>query len=343
MEIIKPGINIDFIGKRKLFFVFSVVAILGTFVLLVWKGPNFGVDFAGGVVIQVRLEKQQSPSEIREALAPAGLGDSIIQEFGEKEAADYLIRITDPGVRTAGLQGRVEQALSSRFGKGVEIRQMEMVGPQVGKDLREKALFAVFYSILFMAIYISGRFEHKWTMSIVMAVSLILAVYLASLLGAGVTWLIIVALLVTLGLCWFLKLKYATGAILTLLHDVIVTVGALVLTDREFSLSTIAALLTLVGYSINDTIVVYDRIRENLGKHRKMEFEPLMNRSINETLSRTLLTGSTTLVVLLVLFLMGGPVIHDFIFALLAGIIIGTYSSIYISCPALLLWEAKSS
>jgi preprotein translocase subunit SecF len=156
-----------------------------------------------------------------------------------------------------------------------------------------------------------------------------------------VMWLIFVALAVSIALCWFMKLKYAMGAIVSLMHDVFVVIGAFALTDREVSLSTVAALLTIVGYSLNDNIVVFDRIRENLGRLRKKPFVDIINVSINETLSRTLLTGTTTLIVLVVLLVFGGPVIHDFAFALLVGVITGTYSSIFVASPILLLWEGK--
>jgi len=216
-----------------------------------------------------------------------------------------------------------------------------MVGPKVGEDLRQKALFAIFYAILFIAIYISGRFELKWLMSIVMALSLALVVYICSILGMSVSWLILVALAVTLGLCGFLKLKYALGAIIALIHDVTITMGAFALTDREVSLAIIAAFLTIVGYSLNDTIIVFDRIRENVRRFRRRKFEEVMNASINETLSRTILTSSTTLIVILALFILGGGVIHDFAFAIMVGVIVGTYSSIFVATPVLLIFEGK--
>jgi preprotein translocase subunit SecF len=232
--------------------------------------------------------------------------------------------------------------LHSAFGEtNVEVRRVEMVGPKIGKDLREKALFAIFYALLFMVIYISGRFEYKWTMSIIMAACLAFAVYTMSLLGMSVIWLIVVALLIAIGLCWFLRLEYALGAIIALFHDVIITIGAFALTNREVTLPVIAALLTIVGYSLNDTIVVFDRIRENNRRHRRRDFSELINQSINETLSRTLLTSVTTLIVVGALFILGGGVIHDFAFALLVGIIVGTYSSIFVASPILLLWGGE--
>ena len=342
MEIFKSKLNIDFIGKRYFAYTVSGLCILATLVLLVLRGgPNYGVDFTGGVVIQVKLEKKHAPSEIREALAGTGFDDSIIQEFGETGAFEYLIRVTNPDIQAAGLGEQTQKALSEKLGEKVDIRQVEMVGPQVGEELREKALYAIFYALLIMAVYISGRFEHKWLMAIVMAGCLIAATSFAAIFGVGVIWMIFIALFVTVALCWFLTLRFAMGAIVSLMFDVLITLGAFALTDREVSLSIVAALLTIVGYSINDKIVVYDRIRETLGRFRKMAFKDIINVSINETLSRTVLTGTTTLIVLIVLLMFGGPVIHDFAFALLIGIIAGTYSSIFVASPILLLWEGK--
>jgi preprotein translocase subunit SecF len=341
MEFIKPGINIDFIGKRKTAFMFSAMMITATIFLLIWRGgPNYGVDFSGGVLVQVKLGLKRTPSEIKKALESVQLEDSIIQEFGEEGQFEYLIRVRKTDIELTGLSEKVKQALIYELGQGVEIRRVDMVGPKVGKDLRQKALFAIFYAILFIAVYISGRFELKWLMSIVMGLSLALVVVVAKNF-VTVTWLILIAMIVTLALCWFLKLKYALGAIIALIHDVIITVGAFTLADKEISLPIIAAILTIVGYSLNDTIIVFDRIRENLRRFRRRPFEEIMNTSINETLSRTILTSTTTLVVVLTLFILGGGVIHDFTFAILIGIIVGTYSSIFVASPVLLIWEGK--
>jgi preprotein translocase subunit SecF len=343
MQFIKPGINIDFMGHKKLFMSLSGALILLSLLLLVWRGgPNYGVDFTGGVVVQVKLEKEQKPSTIREALAPIGLGDSIIQQFGGVSLSEYLIRLRNPDIDTAGLGEKIKQALAARFGQGVDIRRVEMVGPKVGQDMRRKALIAVYLSILLIGIYISGRFEHKWMLSGFMAICLLIPGWLAYSLGAGITWLIVIALVITLGFVLFLKLKWAFGAIICLVHDVMITLGAFALTDREISLTVIAGLLTIVGYSLNDTIIVFDRIRENLGRSRNRPMEELMNTSMNETLSRTVLTSGTTMVVVLALFILGGAVIHDFAFAMMVGIIAGTYSSIYVASPFLLLWEGKA-
>ena len=262
MQIIKPGININFIGRRHIGFGLSGLMILMTIFLLILRGgPNYGVDFSGGVLIQVQLSEKKSPAEIKDALRPVQLEKSIVQEFGE-QGEEYLIRIRETNIELEGLSDRVERALQDRFGAQVEMRRVEMVGPKVGEDLRQKALFAIFYALLFIAIYISGRFELKWAMSIVMALSLAIVVYVFSRIGAGVTWLILIALVVTIALCWFLNLKYALGAIIALIHDVAITMGAFALTDKEISLSIIAAFLTSVGYFLNDTIIVFDSIRE---------------------------------------------------------------------------------
>jgi preprotein translocase subunit SecF len=341
MEFIKPDIDINFIGRRKIAFLVSGALIAITFVLLIARGgPNYGVDFAGGILIQVRFNQKITTNEIRDALRAIALGDSFIQEFGERGTTEYLIRVSRGDIELSGLSKEVNQALDSAFGQeNVEVRRVEMVGPKIGKDLREKALFAIFYALLFMVIYISGRFEYKWTVSIIMAACLAFGVYIVASVGLSVLWLIAVALIITIGMCWFLKLEYALGAIIALFHDVIITMGAFALTNREITLPIVAALLTIVGYSLNDTIVVFDRIRENFRRYRGRNLPEVINRSINETLSRTTLTSLTTLIVVVCLFILGGSVIHDFAFALLIGITVGTYSSIFVASPILLLWS----
>ncbi|MEW6665794.1 MAG: protein translocase subunit SecF [Thermodesulfobacteriota bacterium] len=347
MEIFKPGINVDFVGKRYIAFTLSGISILATILLLIWRGgPNYGVDFAGGVVVQVKFNKSHTASEIREALKPIDLGDSIIQEFGEKGQFEYLIRVARKDVQLSGLDERVRKALIAQVGEGVEIRRVEMVGPQVGEDLTRKALYSILGALLMMGVYVTGRFQHMWIKSIFVTGPIVVAVLVIATFKLSVTsvvWLIVLALLATMVLYWFMELKYAMGGVVSLIHDVTVVIGAFALTNREIDLTIVAALLTIVGYSINDNIVVYDRIRENLSKYRRKPFLHIINVSVNETLSRTILTGTTTLVILIVLLFLGGPVIHDFAFALLVGIITGTYSSIYVASPVLLLWETKSS
>jgi len=344
MEFIKPNINIDFIGRRKVAHLVSGALIVLTVIFLLFRGgPNYGVDFAGGILIQIRFTQPVTPDGIREALKAIALEDSIIQEFGEKGQFEYLIRLNRTDVELSGLSGKVEKSLDGMFGEdNVEVRRVEMVGPKIGKDLRQKALLAIFYALLLMVIYISGRFEYKWTMSIIMAACLAFGVYIISALGMSIIWLIAAAMFITFGLCWFLRLEYALGAIIALFHDVSLTLGAFALTNREVTLPVVAALLTIVGYSLNDTIVVFDRIRENYRRTQSRNFAKVINQSINETLSRTLLTSATTLTVVICLFILGGGVIHDFAFALSVGIVVGTYSSIYVASPVLLIWERPS-
>ena len=342
MQFIKPDINIDFVGKRKIAFSISLAMILISIAsLVIHGGPKYGIDFAGGTLVQIKFNEPVSISKIKSGLASIDLGKSSVQGFGEHSEHEYLIR-TDRSVMTSGgFSQTVQQALESSTGKGVTVRRVEMVGPQVGKDLREKALFAMFYSLLFIAIYISGRFELKWLLSGLIAGVLMGAVYLLSILNVSVPYLIAAALLVSLALFWFLGLKYAMGAIVALIHDVTITVGIFSIFNKDFTLPIIAALLTIIGYSLNDTIIVFDRIRENLRKYHKNPLEIIINRSVNETLSRTILTSGTTLVVVIALFVLGGGIIHDFAFALLVGIVVGTYSSIYVASPILLAWKVR--
>ena len=342
MQFVKPDININFVGKSKIAFSISLAMILISIAsLVIHGGPKFGIDFAGGTLVQVKFNEPVSLKNIKSGLAAIDLEKSSVQGFGEQNENEYLIR-TDRSVMTSGgFSLKVQQALESSTGKGVTVRRVEMVGPQVGKDLREKALFAMFYSLLFIAIYISGRFELKWLLSGVIAGVLMGAVYFLSIFNVSVPYLIAAAILVSLALFWFLGLKYAMGATVALIHDVTITVGIFSIFNKEFTLPIIAALLTIIGYSLNDTIIVFDRIRENLRKHHKSPLEIIINRSVNETLSRTILTSLTTLIVVIALFVLGGGIIHDFAFALLVGIVVGTYSSIYVASPILLAWQVR--
>jgi len=340
MQFIKPDINIDFIGKSKITFYISITMILVSIAsLVIHKGPKYGVDFAGGTLIQVKFASPADTNYVKSRLRTINLQNSSVQQFGDEQDNEYLIRTDKSDVSTQGFSLKLEKALESSTGNDVEIRRVEMVGPQVGKDLREKALFAMFYALLFITIYISGRFELKWMLSGVMAGALMGAVYLLSFFNVSIPFLIAAALIVTLVLFWFLELKYAMGAIVALIHDVTITVGLFSIFDKEFTLPIIAALLTIIGYSLNDTIIVFDRIRENLRKHHKNPMDFIINRSVNETLSRTILTSITTLVVVISLFSLGGGIIHDFAFAMIAGILVGTYSSIYVASPILLAWQ----
>jgi len=342
MQFIKPDININFVSKRKIAFFISMVMILVSIAsLFIHKGPRYGIDFAGGTLIQVKFSAPASLNNIKSGLAAIDLGKSSVQQFGDQGDNEYLIR-TDRSIMTSqGFSTKVQEALETSTGNKVDIRRVEMVGPQVGKDLREKALFAMFYALLFITIYISGRFELKWVLSGVMAGALMGAVYLLSVFNVSIPYLILAALIVTLVLFWFLELKYAMGAIVALIHDVTITVGIFSIFGKEFTLPIIAALLTIIGYSLNDTIIVFDRIRENSRKYHKNPLEFIINRSVNETLSRTILTSLTTLVVVVALFVLGGGIIHDFAFAMIIGVVTGTYSSVYVASPILLAWQSR--
>lgn len=337
MEFIKPGVNVDFIGKRYLAFAFSLSLILASIIsLIAHGGPDYGIDFAGGTMVQIKFKQPVSVGKIKDGLAKLGLEGSAVQRFGPAENHEYLVRTSQYLETDQEFSNHFKKAVASATNADVEIRRIEMVGPQVGADLRAKALFTLFYTLLFISIYISGRFELKWAVSGIMAFSLIGAVYLFSLFNMSIPILIAVALVVSLVLFWQLRLKFAMGAIVALIHDVTITVGVLSLLDIEFSLPVVAALLTIIGYSLNDTIIVFDRIRENMKRLRGRPQATVINRSINETLSRTILTSGTTLVVLLALLFFGGDIIYDFALALVVGIVIGTYSSIYVASPILL-------
>ena len=342
MQFIKSDVNINLIGKRKIAFFVSIVMIAISIVSLIWRGgPKQGIDFAGGTLVQVKFLAPIKIDDLKAGLQSIGLGKSSVQSFGEQASNEYLIRTDSSAMAAEGFSSEVEKALASSTGADVEIRRIEMVGAQVGHDLREKALFAMFYALLFITIYISWRFEFKLMISAVMAVALIGAVYLFTLVSVSIPFLIAAALMVSLVLFWFLELKYAMGAIVALIHDVVITVGIFSILDKEFTLAIIAALLTIIGYSLNDTIIVFDRIRENLRKYHKNPLEFIINRSINETLSRTILTSATTLFVVITLFVLGGGIIHDFAFALLIGVAVGTYSSIFVASPILLTWQER--
>lgn len=342
MQFIKPGININFIGKSKIAFYISISMILVSIAsLLIHKGPRYGIDFAGGTLIQIKFVDPVNIDDIKSGLASIDLEKSSVQQFGDQKDNEYLVRTEIAGITEQDFSLNLEKALASATGNDVEIRRVEMVGPQVGKDLREKALFAMFYALLFITIYISWRFELKLIASGVMAGALMGAVYSLSFFNVSIPFLIAVALIITILLFWFLELKYAMGAIVALIHDVTITVGLFSIFDKEFTLPIIAALLTIIGYSLNDTIIVFDRIRENLKKYHKNPLDFVINRSVNETLSRTILTSVTTLAVVVALFVLGGGIIHDFAFAMIVGIFIGTYSSIYVASPILLAWQGR--
>jgi preprotein translocase subunit SecF len=296
MELIKPGTQIPFTRYRKIAVILSTAVNLGVLLMLLIKGPNLGVDFAGGTMVQVKFQQAVTIAEIRRALDEVKLGGGVIQDFGERGGNEYLVRLDKTSVELGALGEQVKKALTDRFGAGkFEVRRIESVGPKVGEDLRFRGVMSVIAATVMMGVYIWLRFE----------------------------------------------LRFGLGAVIALIHDVLVTVGALLLADYEFDLTVIAALLTIVGFSVNDTVVVCDRIRENMRKIRRESLESIVNTSINETLSRTILTTGTATMVLLALYFLGGAVIRPFAFSLLVGFISGVYSTIFIASPVILLWEKR--
>jgi preprotein translocase subunit SecF len=343
MQIIKPDVNVNFVGRRKTAFGLSVIMILASIISLVAHGgPKLGIDFAGGAEMLVSFDTPIPIEDVKSGMRSAGLDDASVQQYGDNGGKFYRILIPSDIAGQAGLNRQISQSLADTTQAQVTIEAFEMVGPQVGRDLREKALMAMFFALLFITVYISGRFELKWLISAVMAIALALAVYLLNLIELSIPALMAAAMVVTLVLFWFLNLKYAMGAIVALVHDVTITVGLFSIFGKEFTLPIIAALLTIIGYSLNDTIIIFDRIRENLRKHHKQPLTFIINKSVNETLGRTILTSITTLAVVVTLFVLGGGIIHDFAFALIVGVLVGTYSSIFVASPILLAWQKRS-
>jgi preprotein translocase subunit SecF len=346
LELIPQGLRFDFIGKAKLGIAVSLAVILiGLVSIVTHGGINLGIDFSGGILLQLRLSQDAELATVREVLGGLNLGNSVVQHFGDTR--EVLIRVPQTAESEENdIGSQVQQALSERLSDpNIELRRVEIVGPQVSTDLRRQALFALFYAILGIVIYISGRFEAKWFAALALAVALFAVTYAITrwLPGVSPMILIIIALLVTVVFCLFLQLRYAMAAIVALFHDVLITVGFFSLFNKPFDLPIVAALLTIVGYSLNDTIIIFDRIRENTHGQRREEFASIVNTSINQTLSRTVLTSGTTLIVVLALFSFGGEVIHNFAFALLVGIIVGTYSTIFIAAPLLVFWNASAT
>jgi preprotein translocase subunit SecF len=344
MQIIKPDVNINFVGRRKIAFSASLIMILMSIVsLILHGGPKYGIDFAGGAEVLATFDSPVTTGQIKATLADMGFERPSVQKYGDAEGNTFRMLLSGQEAESAELTAKLKTELAKSTGAQVleNSFSFEMVGPQVGRDLREKALMAMFFALLFITVYISGRFELKWMISAVMAAALALAVYALKVIGLSIPALMLAAMVVTLVLFWVLNLKYAMGAIVALVHDVTITVGLFSMFDKEFTLPIIAALLTIIGYSLNDTIIVFDRIRENMRKQHRQPLATIINKSVNETLSRTLLTSLTTLIVVVILFIFGGGIIHDFAFALLSGIIVGTYSSIFVASPILLAWQRR--
>lgn len=297
LKLVPEETHIDFIGKRYIAFALSLLLVIGSLALVMTKGLNFGIDFTGGTLIEIRLEEQPDLVEMRGLMAGLGIGSVSIQEFGEP--TDVMIRLgQQEGGEDAQQEAinKVRGALDERYGEGkVDYRRTEFVGPQVGEELKKAGLLAVLFSLAGILVYIWLRFE------------------------------------------W----QFGVASIIALVHDTAVIVGLFALTQMEFNLATVAAILMIAGYSINDTVVVFDRIRETLRKYKKKPLPDLFNMAINQMLSRTIMTSVTTLLALFSLWLFGGEVIRGFVDALLIGIVVGTYSSVFIAAPVLLFMNLR--
>jgi preprotein translocase subunit SecF len=296
MELIKPGLKIPFTRYRKTAIIVSTIVNLAVLIMLFTKGPNLGVDFAGGTMVHLKFQQNVTVPDVRQAFDKMDLGGSVIQDFGQPGANEYLVRLDKTSVEIGVLGEQIKKVLTDQFGADqFEVRRIESVGPKIGQDLRQRGALSVIIATIMMGAYIWFRFD----------------------------------------------LRFGMGAVIALVHDVLIAVGALMLANYEFDLTIIAALLTIVGFSVNDTVVICDRIRENMRKIKRETLEGIINISINETLSRTILTTSTALLVLLSLYLLGGAVIRPFAFTLLVGFISGVYSTIFIASPVILMWEKK--
>jgi preprotein translocase subunit SecF len=256
-------------------------------------GLKYGVDFAGGILLQIKFSKIVDISEVRNALEAIGSKEAMVQKFGGEN--EFLIRVEKASGDLEEMSRKIQSSLQGQFkDNALEIRRAEVVGPKVGRDLKEKAIWATVLSFLAILVYVAFRFR---------------------------------------------QISYGLGGIVALVHDIIITFGAISLFGLEFSLPLLAVILTIIGFSINDTIVIFDRVREDVKKMRKDSLETIFNTSINECLGRTILTSGTVMMVVLILFFFGGPVIHDFTTALIVGLISGTYSTIYVASPVVIFWH----
>jgi preprotein translocase subunit SecF len=291
-RLIPDDTRIPFVRYRYWAYGFSGALILLTLILLPIKGLNYGIDFRGGILIEVGMPTAAPDlAAMRTSLGDLGLGEVALQEFGRP--SDILIRVEHQAGGEAGQLAAVNEVkatLAERFGNDISYRRVEFVGPKVSEDLLWSGTQATVYALIAILVYVWFRFE------------------------------------------W----QFAVGAVVALIHDAVTTLGVILLFGLEFNLATIAAILTIIGYSINDTVVIYDRVRENLRRYKAMPLPELLDRSINETLARTVMTSLTTFLALIALLLAGGPTIRGFTIAMIWGIVIGTYSTVYVATPMVL-------
>jgi preprotein translocase subunit SecF len=297
MEFFKKTPNIDFMGKRRIWFLISAFIVVASLLSVAIRGLNWGIDFTGGTLLEVHYAEPVDLDSVRAALDASGVGGATAQHFGSSR--DVMIRLAPEEGKTEEQAStkRAQQVMAALQSKtpGAQLRRTEYVGPQVGAELAENGFLALLYTFGGILLYVALRFE------------------------------------------W----RLALGSVLALLHDPILIVGVFSLTQLEFDLTVLAAILAVIGYSINDTVVVFDRIRENFRKMRKETPEQVINASINQTLSRTLMTSVTTMIVLVAMYFLGGDMLGRFSLAIILGIIVGTYSSIYVA-SALALWMGVS-
>ena len=290
---IKKDLKINFLRVKNIATILSILAIISSLFFLVYKNLNFGIDFKGGTLIEIKKDENLSIAEIRNQLSELNIGDIQIQTFGSDDI--ILIRIENSTNLDANADMSSIELIRSSLGNDVIIQRTEIVGPKVSSELIQKGIIAIIIAVFLMLFYIWIRFE--WQFSI--------------------------------------------GAVTALIHDVMITMGIFSFLQIEFNLSIIAALLTIIGYSMNDTVVVYDRITENLRKYKQMNIFDLINQSLNETMSRTLLTSVTTLLALFSLYFLGGEVLKGFTLAMIIGVFIGTYSSVFIASQIILYLNVK--
>ena len=287
--------NINFSSFFKKANMLSLVIFFISIFFILFKGLNYGIDFKGGTLIELRISDNNIKiSDIRSSFSNLSLGDVNIKEFGKK--GDYLIKIEEKSDQNSKLIPSIKESITKNLQTETNFRRVENVGPKVSAELLQSGMLAIGLSLAAMLFYIWIRFE------------------------------------------W----QFSLGSIIALFHDVIITIGIFSLLSFEINLSIIAAVLTIVGYSMNDTVVIYDRIRENLSKYSKMSIDEISNLSVNVTLSRTIITSITTLLALFSIFILGGEILKGFSFAMILGVFIGTYSSIFVASPILKYFKVSS-